>query len=102
PPTPRFSGFLNAFAALGDWLLFSLRAFAGIVGRAFGRRDFARVAVEVGSNSVGVIAITGIFIGMVLAVQAYSQFHIIGLETSLGAVIHLSVVRELGPVLAAV
>jgi phospholipid/cholesterol/gamma-HCH transport system permease protein len=39
---------------------------------------------------------------MVLAVQAYGQFHTIGLETSLGAVIHMSVVRELGPVLAAV
>ena len=38
---------------------------------------------------------------MVLAVQAYGQFHQIGLDTSLGAVIHMSVVRELGPVLAA-
>jgi len=43
-----------------------------------------------------------VFIGMVLAVQAYSQFHTIGLDTSLGAVIHMSLVRELGPVLAAV
>ncbi|MFO0850833.1 MAG: ABC transporter permease [Gemmataceae bacterium] len=60
------------------------------------------MCVEVGVASVGVIAITGLFIGMVLAVQAYSQFHTIGLETSLGAVIHMSVVRELGPVLAAV
>jgi phospholipid/cholesterol/gamma-HCH transport system permease protein len=49
-----------------------------------------------------VIAITGAFIGMVLAVQAYGQFHTLGMETSLGAVIHISVVRELGPVLAAV
>lgn len=53
-------------------------------------------------SSVGVVAVTGLFIGMVLAVQAYSQFHMIGLDTSLGAVIHMSVVRELGPVLAAV
>lgn len=64
--------------------------------------ELLRVMVEVGVNSVGVIAITGLFIGMVLAVQAYGQFHTIGLETSLGAVIHMSVVRELGPVLAAV
>jgi phospholipid/cholesterol/gamma-HCH transport system permease protein len=47
-----------------------------------------------------VVGITGLFIGMVLAVQMYSQFHTIGLETSLGAVTHVSVVRELGPVLA--
>ncbi|HEY1189905.1 MAG TPA: ABC transporter permease, partial [Gemmata sp.] len=92
----------GATVAFGDWGLFTLRAVAGILGRAFGGREFLRVAVEVGSNSVGVIAITGMFIGMVLAVQAYGQFHTIGLETSLGAVIHISVVRELGPVLAAV
>ncbi len=88
--------------ALGDWTLFASRAIAGIFGRAFGGRELLRVSVEVGANSVGVIAITGMFIGMVLAVQAYGQFHTIGLETSLGAVIHISVVRELGPVLAAV
>ena len=87
---------------LGDWTLFSLRTLSGIVGQAFGLRELPRVSVEIGANSVGVVAITGMFIGMVLAVQAYGQFHTIGLETSLGAVIHISVVRELGPVLAAV
>jgi phospholipid/cholesterol/gamma-HCH transport system permease protein len=92
----------NAMTAFGDWWLFSFRAFRGILGRAFGRREFLRVAIEVGVNSVGVVAVTGMFIGMVLAVQAYGQFHTIGLETSLGAIIHMSVVRELGPVLAAV
>lgn len=93
--------FARALVGLGDWSFFALRAVAGVTGRAFGRRDLLRVCVEVGSNSVGVVAITGLFIGMVLAVQTYGQFHSIGLETSLGAVIHLSVVRELGPVLAA-
>ncbi|MDY3557704.1 ABC transporter permease [Gemmata sp. JC673] len=92
----------EASIAFGDWWLFAFRSLAGIFGRAFRAREFLRVAVEVGTNSVGVVAITGTFIGMVLAVQAYGQFHTIGMETSLGAVIHISVVRELGPVLAAV
>lgn len=92
----------DSSVTFGDWWLFALRTVAGIFGRAFRAREFLRVAVEVGTNSVGVVAITGMFIGMVLAVQAYGQFHTIGLETSLGAVIHISVVRELGPVLAAV
>src|SRR4051794_28506880 len=105
PPTrPRHwsAPLADMAVALGDWSLFAFRTFGGIVGRAFGRRELLRVSVEVGANSVGVVAITGMFIGMVLAVQAYGQFHTIGLETSLGAVIHISVVRELGPVLAAV
>jgi phospholipid/cholesterol/gamma-HCH transport system permease protein len=38
---------------------------------------------------------------MVLAVQSHSQFRQLNLETRLGAVINMSLVRELGPVLAA-
>lgn len=91
-----------AMVGLGDWSLFALRAIRGAGGRAFSGRELLRVAVEVGIGSLSVVAVTGMFIGMVLAVQTYSQFHTVGLETSLGAVIHLSVVRELGPVLAAV
>lgn len=103
PATPGpATKFGDALVAFGDWWLFALRAAAGVFGRAFTAREFFRVAAEVGVNSVGVVAITGAFIGMVLAVQAYGQFHTIGLETSIGAVIHMSVVRELGPVLAAV
>src|SRR5262245_24163684 len=87
---------------LGDWSLFARRAVAGAVTKAFSLRELLRIAAEVGAGSLGVVAVTGMFIGMVLAVQAYSQFHNVGLETSMGAFIHMSVVRELGPVLAAV
>ena len=45
--------------------------------------------------------LTGMFIGMVLVVQTYTQFKAIGMETRIGAVINLSLLRELGPVLAA-
>ena len=98
----RFAPLAAAIESFGDWLLFVGRAASGIFRGTFRRAELLRVAVEVGVASVGVVAITGAFIGMVLAVQAYGQFHTIGLDTSLGAVIHMSVVRELGPVLAAV
>jgi phospholipid/cholesterol/gamma-HCH transport system permease protein len=102
PVTDRTPGRLEtAMLALGDWSQFSLRAARGVVGRAFLRSDLLRVCVEIGVNSMGVVALTGTFIGMVLAVQAYNELHSIGLDTSLGAIIHVSVVRELGPVLAA-
>jgi phospholipid/cholesterol/gamma-HCH transport system permease protein len=98
----RFTPLADVALALGDWSLFAARAVSGIFRGAFRRGELLRISVEVGVASVGVIAITGTFIGMVLAVQAYGQFRTIGLETSLGAIIHMSVVRELGPVLAAV
>ena len=92
----------TAALGLGDWALFARRAVTGAIAKAFSSRELLRVCAEVGAGSLPVVAVTGMFIGMVLAVQAYSQFHNVGLETSLGAFIHMSVVRELGPVLAAV
>jgi phospholipid/cholesterol/gamma-HCH transport system permease protein len=56
----------------------------------------------IGVRSVPVIMVTGAFVGMVLAVQAYDQLAGMGLEERLGVLINIAVVKELGPVLAAV
>lgn len=56
----------------------------------------------IGVRSVPVIMITGAFVGMTLAVQAYDQLAGMGFEERLGVLINVSVVKELGPVLAAV
>ena len=56
----------------------------------------------IGVRSVPVIMITGAFVGMTLAIQTYDQLAGMGLEEHLGALINVSVVKELGPVLAAV
>jgi phospholipid/cholesterol/gamma-HCH transport system permease protein len=92
----------EALVALGDWTAFSARAAAGLVTRHFKPRELLTQCVAIGVGSIGVVAVTGTFIGMVLAVQAYTQLHQVGLDTSLGAIINMSVVRELGPVLTAV
>lgn len=106
PATPVSTGIFDpvaeALAGLGEATAFSFRAAAGLMSRHFRLAELIRMCFEVGVSSLSVVAVTGTFIGMVLAVQAYGQFHQIGLDTSLGAVIHMSVVRELGPVLTAV
>jgi len=56
----------------------------------------------IGVRSVPVIMITGAFVGMTLAIQAYDSLAGMGLEEHLGVLINISVVKELGPVLAAV
>src|SRR6266852_3868205 len=92
----------NTFiCSLGDIALFSGRTLAWMVRRRLRRGTLLPVLHSIGVRSVPVVAITGTFIGMVLAVQSYSQFHQLGLETQLGSIINLSIVRELGPVLAA-
>ena len=86
--------------AVGDVSLF----FFAIVPRVFqrpARGTLLRCGYQIGALSLPVVALTGTFIGMVLAVQSYAQFATLGLESRLGAVINGSLVRELGPVLAA-
>jgi phospholipid/cholesterol/gamma-HCH transport system permease protein len=92
---------MNWVAGVGDVALFALRT----VGWIFARRQRRDVILpnfyQIGVMSLPVVALTGLFIGMVLAVQSYAQFKALGLQTRLGSVINLSLVRELGPVLAA-
>jgi phospholipid/cholesterol/gamma-HCH transport system permease protein len=57
---------------------------------------------QIGTLSLPVVIITGAFIGMVLAVQTIMQFKAIGREAAMGSIVNLSVLRELGPVLAGV
>ncbi|GIX03997.1 MAG: ABC transporter permease [Planctomycetaceae bacterium] len=56
---------------------------------------------EVGVRSLPVIMVTGLFIGMVLAVQSYDTLRVMHFESRIGSVINVSLVKELGPVLAA-
>ncbi len=88
-------------AEIGNIAQFSLRT----VGWMFKKRPRWALLVPsfytIGVMSVPVVAITGTFIGMVLAVQAHSQFNAMGMATRLGSVINISLVKELGPVLAA-
>ncbi len=86
---------------LGDFTLFSLQTTLWLVRRRPAPGTLLPSFYAVGVRSVPVVAITGMFIGMVLAVQTYHQFHRLGFATRLGSMINISIVRELGPVLAA-
>jgi phospholipid/cholesterol/gamma-HCH transport system permease protein len=92
---------IDSVTAVGDLTLFTLRVGYWLVGRLPRRETIVPNFYQVGVLSLPVIALTGTFIGMVLAVQSYFTFRDLGLETRLGAVINMTLVRELGPVLAA-
>ncbi|MSR32932.1 MAG: ABC transporter permease [Gemmataceae bacterium] len=91
---------LQALEAFGDMALFCGQVLA-TVPKKLPPGTFIPICYRVGVQSVPVVALTGLFIGMVLAVQAHAQFQALGLATQLGHIINVSVVRELGPVLAA-
>jgi phospholipid/cholesterol/gamma-HCH transport system permease protein len=53
-----------------------------------------------GVLSLIIILVSGLFVGMVLGIQGYEILVRYGSESALGAMVALSLVRELGPVLA--
>jgi phospholipid/cholesterol/gamma-HCH transport system permease protein len=92
---------IDAIYTIGDLSLFTMRVLAWLFTRLPKPETLLPNFYQVGVLSLPVIALTGTFIGMVLAVQSYFTFRDLGLETRLGAVINMTLVRELGPVLAA-
>lgn len=91
----------NRVVVAGDLALFSCSTLFWLFTRGPKRETLTRSFYSIGVMSLPVIMLTGVFIGMVLAVQSFPQFKLVGLETRLGAAINLSLVKELGPVLAA-
>ncbi len=92
---------VDGVVSVGDMALFAWSTFLWLVTRLPRKETLLPNFYQVGVLSLPVVALTGTFIGMVLAVQSNSQFSQLGLETQLGAVINVTLVRELGPVLAA-
>ena len=109
PVPSRFNplaGFvLDVLERFGDFCLFSGRTLHLTVPGSRSWRSWRLLLpqfYEIGCRTVPVILVTGCFVGMVLAVQSVDQFKSFGAEDRMGVVINVSVVRELGPVLAAV
>lgn len=73
--------------------------------RMFGRPFYGREAIyqlqRIGVESLFIILLTGIFTGMVLALQGVTVLTRFGATSFVGSMLGLSIVRELGPVLAA-
>jgi phospholipid/cholesterol/gamma-HCH transport system permease protein len=86
---------------LGDVSVFTLWTARWLLTRLPRRETILPNFYQIGVLSLPVVALTGTFIGMVLVVQSFVQFRNLHMEAKLGAVINMSLVRELGPVLAA-
>ena len=92
---------IDRLAGLGSVIQFTLRTFLWLTTRLVQRETLIPSFYRIGVLSLPVVALTGTFIGIILAVQTYGQFRMLHMESRLGAVINISLVRELGPVLAA-
>lgn len=111
-PTRPIPIIARPFALLGAWFITRISRL-GRSGVFLARSGWcsitppvkvARVIKQiwfVGWKSMMVICLTGTFTGMVLALQGFPTLRRVGSEAFLGPLVALSLLRELGPVLAA-
>jgi phospholipid/cholesterol/gamma-HCH transport system permease protein len=92
---------LAGVSAAGDFLLLGLETARACLRPRFPFRDTLVQFDAIAVRSTPIVIITAIFTGMVLALQAAFALTRFGAKPYVGSIVGLSIVRELGPVLAA-
>jgi phospholipid/cholesterol/gamma-HCH transport system permease protein len=92
---------LGVLERLGRGHLFLLRVLMSLGTAVTRPRLVIKELYSVGVLSLLIIAVSGLFVGMVLGYQGYITLVNFGAEEALGSVVALSLVRELGPVITA-
>ncbi|MFL5320898.1 MAG: MlaE family ABC transporter permease, partial [Myxococcaceae bacterium] len=90
--------FLEQTGELGRYLAQTVR-----LGfrRPWDGHEYTRQLYRLGVQSMPVVIVTGLFTGMVMALQTYKGFERFGATIFVGTIVALSVMRELSPVLTA-
>lgn len=89
------------FQEVGELSVLTLRAFLGIFGRPFYYREFTTQLDKIGVGSLFIVLLTGLFTGMVMALQALLQLRPFAATGLVGGMVGAVMVKELGPVLCA-
>ena len=88
-------------ATLGQLTAFLVLVFRATFSRPVRIRRFVDELYQVGVVSIPIVCVSAATIGMVLALQGYSTLARFGATSNLGAVVGLTLIKELGPVLTA-
>ncbi|HEX6630765.1 MAG TPA: ABC transporter permease [Gemmatimonadaceae bacterium] len=96
---------LNAAAKRGvlgvqEYFTLAWYALRFTFARPFYATDLVQQMDLIGVQSLGIVLLTGLFTGMVLALQSSVQLETFGATQYIGRLVAGSMIRELGPVLA--
>src|ERR1035437_6809364 len=89
---------LQVVQQLGNMAAFSAAVGLSVAAPPLRLRPFVRELYKLGVLSLVIIVVCGISVGMVLGLQGYHTLERFGAQQSLGALVGLSLIRELGPV----
>lgn len=92
---------MGSLVRLGRGSLFLMSILQGLPGLLLRPSLLIREVYSVGVMSLLIILVSGLFVGMVMGLQGYVTLSKFGAAESLGVLVSLSLVRELGPVVTA-
>ena len=92
---------IRQIRAIGRLALFSFHVFRNIPGALSRFYLIAQQTHFIGNYSLSIISVSGLFVGFVLGLQGYYVLVRYGSDQALGVMVALSLMRELGPVVAA-
>ena len=89
------------FHELQNYFTLAARTFVRLFRRPFYYREFAIQFDKLGSSSLFICVLTGLFSGMVMALQSLIQLKPFAATSYVGGMVAVTMIKELGPVLAA-
>ena len=92
---------LGFFARFQAFFFLAWQAFVRIFHKPYYYRDFAIQFDKLGFSSLFICVLTGLFTGMVMALQALIQLKPFAATSYVGGMVAVTMIKELGPVLAA-
>lgn len=91
----------HALLEVQEYVRLMRQVFSGLVSPPIYGRDIVEQLDAIGIGSLAVVVLTGMFTGMVLALQSGTTLDQYGARTVVGKLVSVSMLRELGPVLTA-
>ena len=92
---------IKIFYSFGHFTIFQLKILLLMFKPPYRIKNLLEQITFIGYGSLGVIFLTSFFTGLIEAVQLYQGFHRFGVDDFMGYTIFISIVKELGPVFAA-
>jgi phospholipid/cholesterol/gamma-HCH transport system permease protein len=92
-------GIQNALIQIWGLAEFTERYFKEIFKPPYEIKELIRQFFQIGNKSLGLVGVTGFIIGFVLALQAIPTLKPFGATALIPAMISISIIREIGPVI---
>ena len=93
------SVFNNFFLEVSSITIFTLRFFKEVIKPPYEFNELMKQSFLIGYKSLPLISITGFIIGLVLTIQSRPTLATFGAESWLPAMVAISIIREIGPVI---